>query len=154
MNIFVLSHCPVEPARLLCDKHVVKMTLETAQILCTVLREHGLEAPYKATHKNHPCTVWAGEAFMNFEWLVRHGYALVDEYQHRYGKKHKCFDAIWYCDTHRPQFSRFERTKFALAMPDEYKTTSAVKSYQNYYAGAKGHLLKYTKRETPNFLAL
>lgn len=36
MNIFVLSEGPVEAARMQCDKHVVKMIVETAQMLCTV----------------------------------------------------------------------------------------------------------------------
>jgi hypothetical protein len=35
MNIFVLSRCPRAAARLHCDKHVVKMILETAQLLYT-----------------------------------------------------------------------------------------------------------------------
>lgn len=46
MNIFVLDTCPVVAAQYLNDKHVVKMVLESAQILCTVHHEFGLDAPF------------------------------------------------------------------------------------------------------------
>lgn len=60
MNIFALDDDPALAARALHDRHIVKMALETAQILCTVAHGLGLPAPYKPPHKNHPCTVWAG----------------------------------------------------------------------------------------------
>ena len=41
MNIFVVDEDPEVAARQLCDKHVVKMILESAQMLCTVALEHG-----------------------------------------------------------------------------------------------------------------
>ena len=49
MNIFYLDPDPVAAAQMQCDKHVVKMALETAQILSTVLG-----GPYKPTHAKHP----------------------------------------------------------------------------------------------------
>lgn len=54
MNIFYLSRDPVLCAEMHCDKHVVKMILETAQLLSTAHWELGSTAPYKPTHKNHP----------------------------------------------------------------------------------------------------
>lgn len=72
MNIFVLSLDPFEAASMQCDKHVVKMVLETAQILSTVktlLNEEG--APYKPTHVNHPCVTWA-KITENRRWLTWH----------------------------------------------------------------------------------
>lgn len=88
MNVFVLSSDPVEAARMLCDRHVVKMCLESTQILSTVLWKMGHMAPMRPTHRNHPCTVWAGSTSSNFEWLLIHGLAIFDEYTFRYGRIH------------------------------------------------------------------
>ena len=60
MNIFFLHEDTEKCARLHNDKHVVKMILETAQLLCTTAHELGFEdVPYKAVHRNHPCSIWA-----------------------------------------------------------------------------------------------
>ena len=87
MNIFVVDYDPNKSAQDLCDKHVVKMILETAQMLCAA---HPIgTAPYKATHLKHPCTLWVARSIDNYEWLLTHGYALCREYTARYGKRHK-----------------------------------------------------------------
>jgi hypothetical protein len=151
MNIFILDLDAKKAAQYHLDKHVVKMPLETAQMLCTILRNHNIEAPYKSTHKNHPCTLWAGESIYNFNWLVKLGLELCNEYKHRYGKEHKCREVIIYCRDNKPNLPRV-MTDFAMAMPDEFKTFSVVESYRNYYQFGKSHLLKYTNRETPNWL--
>lgn len=91
MNIFVTSPDPYECARNLDDKRVVKMVLETAQILSTVMSIYGDErAPYKPTHQNHPCTKWAAEGMANFTWLLDYFDNLCTEYWQRYGRQHKC----------------------------------------------------------------
>jgi hypothetical protein len=85
MNIFALSAIPAECAAALDDKRVIKMALETAQILCTVLAKVGHEAvPYKPTHHNHPCTKWAGETLANWQWLWEYLAALNKEYRTRF----------------------------------------------------------------------
>lgn len=147
MNIFVLSECPIEAAQMQCDKHVVKMIVETAQMLCTVGT-----GPYKRTHASHPCTVWAGRSQANFEWLVAHGLALCSEYTYRYGKRHRTQDVIegilepgaWAAEG---------LTEFALAMPDEYKRPTAVESYRAYYH-SKSHFARWTRREVPGWWQL
>jgi len=85
VNIFRPHPSPLLSARALADRHVVKMALETAQILSTVAG-----GPYKPTHARHPCTLWAGESRANGEWLAAHGLALCDEYARRFGKLHGC----------------------------------------------------------------
>ena len=53
MNIFILSRCPIKAAQWQCDKHVVKMALESAQMLSTVVRLYlGQEAEVKYINKN------------------------------------------------------------------------------------------------------
>jgi hypothetical protein len=90
MNIFVTSACPKKSAAALDDKRVVKMVLESAQMLSTAINEHGGVAPYKSTHKNHPANVWARTTRSNYMWLYAHFKALCEEYTNRYGKVHKC----------------------------------------------------------------
>lgn len=92
MNIFVTSDDPAECARNLDNKRVVKMILESAQMLSTAMNLSGAKGPYKSTHVNHPCTVWARASSANYYWLLTHFRALCDEYSHRYGKIHKCND--------------------------------------------------------------
>ena len=95
MNIFVLDNDPIVAAQSQSDKHVVKMVLETAQMLCAAFPPG--EAPYKRSYYNHPCTVWARKSDDNYYWLCRHGIALSVEYTHRYGKRHKSQDVIEWC---------------------------------------------------------
>ena len=94
MNIFYFDECPVVSAEAQPDKMLVKMPLETAQMLCTAHRvldgdeyadSVGL---YKEAYKNHPCTIWARESSSNYSWLYRHFLALGMEYNYRYGKTH------------------------------------------------------------------
>lgn len=85
MQVFVLDKDPVLAARYHCDKHVVKMIVETCQLLCTAHHLHGSEQPpYRKTHVNHPCAIWARESRANYDWLIQLGFALSDEYTLRY----------------------------------------------------------------------
>ena len=81
MNIFYLSRSPVEAAKMQCDKHVVKMILETAQLLSTAHHElDGASVAYKPTHKNHPSAVWVRSSSDHYRWTVAHLEALGSEY--------------------------------------------------------------------------
>ena len=139
MNIFVLDKDPVLAAQYQCDKHVVKMVLETAQMLCTVLGNLGETTPYKATHPNHPCTKWAAESRQNFEWLVLHGIALAEEYSLRYGRTHKSESAIRYAAPLAHLLPGTGLTPWTQAMPEQYKGPCAVQAYRKYYLGEKKH---------------
>jgi hypothetical protein len=90
MNIFVTSNCPKKCAEYLDNKRVVKMVLETAQLLSTALAVHNGPNPYKATHKNHPAAVWARKTRSNYLWTLKHFLFLCEEYTKRYNKIHKC----------------------------------------------------------------
>lgn len=90
MNIFATDECPIKSAQYLDDKRVVKMCLETAQILATVLWRHGGTATYKPTHSKHPVVLWAGNTRDNYFWTFQHLLALLEEYHRRYDKEHKC----------------------------------------------------------------
>lgn len=113
MNIFVLDKNPIRAAQLQCDKHVVKMIVESAQMLSTAHRildgtktkrpsksgkrmvdywvhpNNNLENTlYKAVHPSHPSTLWTMESIQNYIWHYDHWYALCVEYQYRYKKVH------------------------------------------------------------------
>lgn len=90
MNIFHTDPCPRKSAQALCSKRVIKMILESAQMLSTALHEHGCDwTPYKPTHRNHPSNIWARQTRANYQWLLEHFQGLCEEYTHRYGKVHK-----------------------------------------------------------------
>lgn len=150
MNIFAISYSPVESAQWQHDKHVVKMLLETAQMLSTnaILvpewREkcEDITTLYKPAYVNHPCTIWARTTLGNFRWLVEHGYALWREYDYRFGGMHKSFSHVIQPLYHRCyndfDYGSTDMTPFAVAMPDQYKVPgNAVQSYQNYYVAEK-----------------
>ena len=147
MNIFVLDENPAIAATYACDKHVVKMILESAQMLCSVHPEG--TAPYKRGFYNHPCTRWVRESSDNYEWLIQHAYALCDEYSVRYGKIHKSEEVIEWCDTNRPELPEIGMTPFAQAMPEEYKNDDAVEAYRAYYLGEKTAFAEWKNDNVP-----
>ena len=94
MQLFVLSSCPRESARLLDNRRVVKMIVESAQLLSTTLRTYGVEYGYKLTHINHPISIWVRTNRANYMWTLQHMEGLCEEYTRRYGKIHKCESMI------------------------------------------------------------
>jgi hypothetical protein len=157
MNIFVLDENPQIAAQMHNDKHVVKMILETAQLLCGVhhMTDSQYVIPYKLSHKNHPCSIWSRECIENYTWLCDLGIALCDEYRHRYGKRHKSLDVIEWALFHRPNLpTNGDITPFALAMPDECKVNSAVESYRTYYIMHKKSLGSWKNRKEPDWFKI
>ena len=149
MNIFVLHSNPTIAAQMQCDRHVVKMVLESAQMLCTAVNLLGGEARYKTAHVNHPCSVWARETWGNFLWLYDHGLALAQEYTHRYGKVHKSEEVIRECmHGHTAPLRDPTLTPHPLCMPDEYKTDDVVQSYRAFYLGDKARFAQWNKTRT------
>lgn len=149
MNIFALDLDPITAARMHLDKHIVKMPLESAQMLSTL---NAPNAPYKPTHKNHPCTLWAGATTGNYDWLVQLGMALCNEYTYRYGKVHKCQAVIELLRLAPASVPMGPLTAFALAMPDECKQEDAVLSYQKYYRDHKRSIGAWKNRKCPEFM--
>jgi two-component SAPR family response regulator len=158
MNIFYFDECPVVSAEAQPDKMLVKMPLETAQMLCTAHRvldgdeyadSVGL---YKEAYKNHPCTIWARESRGNYEWLYIHFLALAMEYTYRYGKEHLSYTKLHEpLEKHPDNIHRGDMTPLAQAMPDEYKNDNPVVAYRDYVIHEK-HYAKWEKnREKPKW---
>lgn len=146
MNIFYLHRCPVKAAKIQYNKHVVKMILESAQMLCTAhhhyaeLLEYKADyVPYKKAHYNHPSTIWCRQNTEQYYWLYNHMIALSNEYTKRYGKEHltitKCKKPLELCPFGMP---KEEFTEPPQCMPDQYKVPGcSITAYWNYYEGEK-----------------
>ncbi|VEN72546.1 conserved hypothetical protein [Candidatus Desulfarcum epimagneticum] len=150
MNIFVLDTDIEKCAEFHCDQHVVKMTLESVQILCSALSKKNFETPYRPTHQKHPCVLWAEESYDNFEWLSKLAYALNDEYRYRYRRSHdhKSIDALR--SVSDMEYERKGLTPFAQAMPEQYRVPGyPVKAYRRFYLGEKMGFAKWTRRGIP-----
>lgn len=152
MNIFILDQNQEKAARYHVDKHVVKMPLETAQMLSTACRKFGIDAPYKMAFVNHPCSIWARESLDNFEWLIELGLQICKEYTYRYNKIHKCQSVINFFVKNKPPINKVGLTPFAQAMPQYLKNIDAVKAYRKYYQCEKKHLFSWKNREKPCWL--
>ena len=151
MNIFHLSECPVESAVWQHDKHVVKMVLETAQLLSQAVRlvpewqpHFNRRDVYKVTHQHHPSSRWTRRSVPNLFWLAKHGIALSDEYSHRFWRRHKSA-AIIHLVADKigalPAVDTDDLTPFAQAMPVEFKRPDdPVAAYRAYYLAEKVHV--------------
>lgn len=179
MNIFVLNPTPDGAARDMCDKHVVKMIVETAQMLSTAHRvldgvptirisKSGRRIKHwrhpneewdmrlcLPTMVNHPCTKWAMQSSANYEWLWEHGIGLLKQYTLRYSKVHSMqnlySDQLF--DTPK-NIVAGPLTPFAQAMPDQYRCGDAVTAYRNYYIGEKKRFAKWAKTPVPSWFGV
>lgn len=164
------------------DKHVVKMILETAQLLSTahrimdglqvqvtlrnpetnkirnkkvwVLDDERNDILYSATHINHPSAVWCRQSVENYNWLVEHLFALSDEYTYRYGKHHLTMQKLGYTLQSPPYHLRdYDMTPMPSCMDKEYIISEdPIANYRNYYKYGKARMHKWTKREAPEWI--
>ena len=178
MNIFILDNDPVIAAQEQCDKHVVKMIVESAQMLSTVhrmldgtmerrpsksgamiqywkLSDSREDILYKACHFNHPSTVWTRESWLNYEWHYKHFIALCDEYTYRYGKIHSTDTKLRVALKDMPNnIPMKDMTQFKLAMSSnpECIFEDAVKSYRAFYHTKQAKFnMAWTKRPQPKW---
>lgn len=165
MNIFFLSMNPEEAARWHANIHIVKMIVETAQLLCNVHRRAAdkdsnccppyvakRRIPYKesrAGHRKLGSMIWVAESLGNYRWGVRLGLALCREYNRGRGRAagkkslHRTQAVLEWLRDHEPNFVRTKRTpvrRVHLAMPEKLKDApDSVEAYRDYY---------YSKRRT------
>lgn len=180
MNIFVLNKNTVKCAQEHCDKHVVKMILESCQLLSTAHRildgeqyiklskdnrklkawkllDEREELLCAASHINHPCGVWCRENSANYLWLHSLAVQLCKEYTHRY-KKHHLYERNGLLTelANVPanlKIVEFQNPKtWVQAMPEEHKRESVEEAYQTYYIKEKERMLVWTKRNPPAWI--
>jgi hypothetical protein len=176
MNIFYINENPIIAAQQMVDRHVVKMILESCQLLSTahrmldgtpyvgktktnrnVKRWKLLDARepvvYQATHINHPSAIWCRTSVQNYNWLVEHMYALMDEYTYRYNKKHKCMGVAYYLQSPPKNLQEYDQTPIICAMDKQYIISDdPLTNYRNYYKIGKKDLHTWTKRTPPEWI--
>jgi hypothetical protein len=173
MNIFYIHDNPVIAAQAMTDKHVVKMILESAQLLSTAHRyldgqeyiqlsksgarlkkwnhpdPHTDATLYKSTHLNHPSGVWVRQSAENYMWLYKHFIALSEEYYQRYGKRHASELLLSGLLSKAPNnIPNIRRTPMLVAITDTqwHVPNNPLQSYRNYYVGEKLNTPKDTER--------
>jgi len=176
MNIFVTDTSPIQSASNLPDKHIVKMPLETCQMLAIIYSDwyYGVGKLYKqdgtayrtahGAFRSHPCTIWAAANQYNLSWLIVHGFALCTEYTERYGKVHTCYDVLLQAaDIYNKCFDEswstayHKVTEFTRAMPEDIKfddtidTITAYKRYLNTKPWLATNYLRIPSRK-PSFI--
>ena len=162
MNIFILSLCVKTCAEYMIDKHISKIILECAQMLCTtkhILDPENIDSEkiYKIVHKNHPCTIWVRNSYENYMWTISLVEAMHNEWKYRYNhpenKLHKSYLVVQYLKENPPPINSFPNkgiTPFAQAMPIEFKRATAVEAYRLYYQSEpKRKLATWKKRDKP-----
>ena len=175
MNIFYLHKSPIECAQQHCDKHVVKMIIEYAQLMSTAhrvlggkeyvdsssgrkirrwkLNDNTDDIIYKASHVNHPSAVWVRQDASHYAWLLTMWKYLLKEYTYRYGKQHKTGQLEFALSRlpHNIPIKNFLMEEPPQAMPVECKTNGAVNAYRLYYIMKKNSFARWTNREIPKW---
>lgn len=168
MNIFYLSNNVKECAQMHTDKHCLKMIIEYAQLLSTahrvldgakvnkgyVLGDHHMNSiVYKATHVNHPSSIWVRQSKQNYNWLYDLWVSLMDEYSYRYGRVHASSRLMDVLKKSPRNLVSGQFTEPTPAMPDEYKVkNNSIQSYRNYYKYGKAPLHSWKDRDVPNWI--
>ena len=178
MNIFYLDKDPIKSAEMHCDKHVVKMIIEYAQLLSTAHRVlDGVEQIgvtsnnrkykryilnsnlenifYKSTMKNHPSAIWVRKSVHNYQYTAKLWVALSNEYTYRYGKIHSTYsklkDVLLISPSNIPNVPFFDPPPAMSHFPDCIVPNNSLHSYYNYYIVAKNYFAKWTKRPIPSW---
>lgn len=165
MNIFFLAQNPYKAAEMHCDKHVVKMIVESAQML-SVAHHHWNSKfknyVYKGAYLNHPCTKWVCENGSNYRWLYQLFLGLIDEYHKRYNNRtHKCEKLLPFL-RYNPHFVNYiedpinvwkfkQLSNIPQAMPEKYKHKNPITAYRKYYIGEKALFAKWKNNNMPGW---
>jgi predicted nucleic acid-binding Zn finger protein len=156
MNIFAINNCPSQSAKELCNKHIIKMPLETLGMLVFAFEEGKTLYPNnrKNRHYLHPASIWARSSKNNFEWLLEHGFSLCSEYQIRYKREHfacshlldikKNINNLIFEQVNLTPFSRcFSSFKEEL----DKTTTNTIEAYKLFYKKDKKDFAKWPSLE-------
>ena len=154
MNIFSSSFDPGESARNLDDKRVVKLILESSQMLSTVRPHLGLLKP---AFINHPATLWVGESEHNYGWLWNHLAALHWEFNFRFSKSHALYPHF---EVLTPGHSKCNPKYFVKLVRDKSRgldfthiedTHEAYRVYLRAKWATDRRPVKFTRRSKPDW---
>ena len=167
MNVFYVDNSPVNSAKMLCDRHVVKMSLESVQMLTNCFDKEVLAMPEspktqkgtdrKYSHWNHPSSKWVRESKSNMNWLIEHGIELCHEKKRRYPNKPMPFvyDFLQWCKDNM-ELSTTPDGEFTTppqCMPEECKVLdNTVEAYRNYYITEKKNIAEWNYSDKPQWM--
>lgn len=165
MNVFFLDRDPQKAAQHHCDKHVIKLILESAQLLSTahrvldgvdgVLPDEREKVLYRATHRNHPSAIWVRSDLDHYRWVHDLLYYLIGEYRYRYGDKPHATERLLPFLLDAPHNIPCDGPMIMedppQCMPDDCKAPDTVDAYRTYYAKHKYHIAQWTRREQPEW---
>lgn len=157
MNIFWLDNDPATNAQYHGDQHIIKMIIESAQMLSVALRENGRDDDFLtgSSHVNHPCTKWVRESRENYTRLYDLATALYDEKLERFGGGHKSYEERIALMPREPDcIGSHGPTERPLCMPDQFHSDDVVLAYRAYYGAKMGQgKVRYNHSEEPPWLS-
>lgn len=155
MNIFYLDENPVKAATMLCDQHVIKMTLESVQLMCNAWRHYRGQdfiGIYRPTHVKHPCSLWLTEKSTNVKWLYDHTVSMSGIYFHKSGRFHRSTTLLLTLSDISPM-SHEGHSQPPQCMPDEFKHPDTVTAYRSYYRHKAAQFkMRWTYNEKPKWM--
>lgn len=161
MNIFAIDKCPKISAMHLPDKLLIKMPIESAQMLALVIspwylglgtvpkKAGGFYTTDRGAFRNHPCTRWAASSKDHWTWLLEHGLELCAEFRIRYNKEHSCEYSLKYIEEVIPKGNSSFCNSFIRAMPDVFRYDLSIddnEAYRRYLVSKKWPLTNYQRK--------
>ena len=160
MQLYVLDYNTQKSVEMLSNCHVIKMCLETSQILSSVRFNLGVDLNNlmpKPYNPNHP-VIKAINNNHKINWLLDYNRCLHNEYIYRFDKKHSYFKLIELYEDMRDNSINelnIDFLDFARDFKDfNTNKTDLVESFREYYKFKKSIIKnwKYTKRKEPIWL--
>ena len=173
VNIFFTDYDPIVAARDSCDSYVVKIPVEVATMLSAihwrlekyqgpvgsglhlVMSTDGHVQPAIGPYKNSNVIKSTSESYQwlikstgNYDYAIKYGLELIEEYKRRYNKLHKTEGILLWLKENIPKRIPEEPMTMdvGLAMPEIYKDRNdPVQSYRNYLFYEKSKILKWNK---------
>ena len=120
VNFFYLDKDPKKCAKYYCNKHILKIPIEIAQILSKIHYELKSKIDYSKIYKNSTVVkntigpyCWIKESLDNYMWANKLGLELINEYKFRYNKtEHKTECILQYLYDNPPNLPKISETKF------------------------------------------
>lgn len=160
MQLFILDKNPTLAVHYLADCHVIKLCLETAQILSGVIIRYGgvlsTDMP-KPQNINHP-VIEAIDTNTKVSWVLSYFESLLEEYSNRFGRKHKYDNLLGLYFSYFPVATNTVGNCLGLAcIFTNFITnkTDIVDAHRDYYRFKKSIIKrwKYTNCKEPNWLS-
>lgn len=120
VNFFYLDQDPKKCAKYYCNKHIIKIPIEIAQILSKVHHELNSNIDFSKIYKNSIVVnnsigpyQWIKESYDNYIWACKLGLELINQYKLRYNKEnHKTEIILLFLFNNPPKLSKKGITKF------------------------------------------